>query len=408
MMTKQSLYSRRAARVQLPAEGWRGSLLAAAVLLAAGFVALRGARADVEGLAVHGFVDAGYTYTDQPDPPSKTGFRLGTLDLYLSPQLGDRVKALMEVVWEFDSWYNNGQADTDVERLQIGYTVSDDLTVWLGRFHTPYGYYNTAYHHGGELQPTVLRPQFLAFEDHGGILPAHTVGLWFTGHKAEGGLGRITYDLYFGNGSRILPDSSGKGQIDMNSVGDDNGNHAYGGRFGYQFSDGPLDGLWIGVHGLKEEIDAYLDSSNSNSPTSKTQLAVLGAFEEWDVGNWEWLTEYYHFNNTTLLNTTGPSFTPVASSADGKHTSSAAYTQVSYLFQGRISPYLRYEVTNFDQADPYFTSLDGGLSFRRGLIGVRYDVSPAACVKLEMDRTDAKRDGGNWYTDARLQLAVRF
>jgi len=165
-------------------------------------------------LTIHGFADTYYTSTSQQNSPSgNTGFKLGNLDLYIAPSFTDHIRALMEDVVEFDDWYPpgayNGQPSIDIERLQIGYVVSNELTVWIGRFHTPYGYWNTAYHHGAQLQPTVMRPQFVAFEDHGGILPAHMDGIWATGHDVLGP-GRITYDLYLGNGQRILD-----GALDM-------------------------------------------------------------------------------------------------------------------------------------------------------------------------------------------------
>ena len=350
-------------------------------------------RADVAGVAVHGFVDVGYLQTTQQDTPSgQTGFRLGTVDLYLSPQLSDRVKSLMEVVWEFDSWNGDGQPATDIERMQIGYTVNDEMTVWVGRFHTPYGYWNTAYHHGAQLQPSILRPAFLAFEDHGGILPAHTVGAWLTGHhKVDDG--RITYDLYTGNGSRILP-SARVGALDMSSVGDSNGNHAVGGRLGYQFENGALDGLWIGVHALKEEIDAFLGATAA--PTSKNDVQIAGGFLQWDRGDLELIGEYYHFDNKELSNN------------DLKHSSSAGFVHLGYTLQGRFTPYLRYESGSFDQTDPYFSSQDGGKSYRRSVAGVRYDIDPSAALKVEGGHTDATRDGGERYNEFRLQLAVRF
>jgi hypothetical protein len=368
--------------------------LSHALALAAGLALAPGARADLMGLPVHGFMDAGYLQTQQTDSGNgNTGFRLGTLDLYLAPELGGRLKALAEVVWEFDSWYNNGQPDTDVERFQIGYTLSNDMTLWIGRFHTPYGVWNTAFHHGAQLQTTILRPQFLAFEDHGGILPAHTVGLWLTGHHAFGS-DRLTYDAYYGNGSRILPDNGGRGQLDMNSVGDDNGNRAIGGRFGYQFGGGPLDGLWVGVHGLKEEVDSYLNGGAI--ATSRTDLQMEGVFAQYDPENFELLTEYYHFNNRDLE--------PGGTS----HSSYAGYVQLSYIVQGRFTPYLRYESTSFDQLDTYFEHQDGGLTYKRVLGGLRYDIDPAVALKAEISNTDETRDGGQRYNELRFQAAVRF
>ena len=116
-----------------------------------------GAKGRETGLPVHGFADVGAGWSSKNDPSRLRGFNAGTLDLYLTPQFGDRVKSLVELVFEYDS---AGGLAVDLERLQLGYTVSDALTVWLGRFHTPFGVWNTWYHHGaGTTTAPICRPR---------------------------------------------------------------------------------------------------------------------------------------------------------------------------------------------------------------------------------------------------------
>ncbi len=349
------------------------------------------AHADIEGLAIHGFADTYYTSTTQQNSPSgNSGFRLGSLDLYIAPSLTDHIRALMEDVVEFDDWYpagaTNGQAVVDIERLQIGYVVSNDMTVWIGRFHTPYGYWNTAYHHGAQLQPTVLRPQFVAFEDHGGILPAHMDGLWVTGHQTLGP-GRITYDAYFGNGQRIID-----GALDMQNEGNADSHTAVGGRFGYEFRGGALDSLWVGVHAVQEQVDNFVNGTI----TARTDVKVLGGFVHWTPGDWEFIAEYYGFDNRAHGQET-PS-----------HSSTAWFAEVHYTFLDRITPLARVERDSLSQTDGYFQYLQGGKSYTRNLIGVRYDLTPQTALKLDGDHTDATRDGGQSYRELHFQVAVRF
>jgi len=137
---------------------------------------------------MHGFADVGAGTTTNG---VRKGFTVGSLDFYLNPQLGERTKALIELNTEVDA---EGGVGVDLERLQLGYTFSDSATAWLGRFHTPYGYYNTGFHHGQQIATSLRRPRFLEFEDKGGILPAHTVGAWLTG-AIRAGDGKFTYDL---------------------------------------------------------------------------------------------------------------------------------------------------------------------------------------------------------------------
>jgi Phosphate-selective porin O and P len=349
------------------------------------------ARADIEGLVIHGFASVYYTDTTQQNSPTgNTGFKLDNLDLYIAPSLTDRVRALMEDVVEFDDWTkpgeNNGQPAVDIERLQIGYLFSDDLTVWMGRFHTPYGYWNTAYHHGAQLQPTVMRPQFLGFEDHGGILPAHTNGIWATGRRAIGP-GRFTYDAYLGNGSRILD-----GAIDMQNAGNADSHTAFGARLGYEFLGGALDSLWVGAHAFSEQIDNFI----SGVRTAQTDVKVFGAFGHWTPGDWELMSEYYRFDNKAH-DGVGPS-----------HESSAFYVEADYIFFGLITPLARFEQDTLSQNDGYFQYLLGGKSYKRSLVGVRYDLTPQTAIKIDANHTDMKRDGGQSYNEAHVQVAIRF
>jgi hypothetical protein len=366
--------------------------LGAALLMVLGALWLqRPACADVEGLTVHGFADVYYTSTgEQNSPTGNTGFKLGNLDLYLAPSLSDHIRALMEDVVEFDDWYppgsNNGQAAIDIERLQVGYVVSDDLTVWIGRFHTPYGYWNTAYHHGAQLQPTVMRPQFVAFEDHGGILPAHMNGLWATGRTALAS-GRVTYDVYLGNGQRILD-----GALDMQNEGNADAHTALGTRLGYEFRGGALDTLWIGVHAFQEAVPNFV----SGVMTAQTDVRVTGGFLHWTPGDWELIGEYYGFQNHAH-DAPGPTY-----------ASSAWFAEADYTFLGLITPLVRYERGSFSQLDGYFQYLQGGQSYIRDLIGVRYDLTPQVALKLDANRTNATRNGGQEYDEMHFQVAVRF
>ena len=128
------------------------------------------------GTPLHGFGDVGLRRSGENNRyfgKGNKGFNVSGLDLYITPQFGDRIRMLVEPNIEVDQ---SGDTGIDIERLQIGYVFSDQVTGWAGRFHTPLGYWNTAFHHGAQIQTSVLRPRFLEFEDKGGILPAHTTG----------------------------------------------------------------------------------------------------------------------------------------------------------------------------------------------------------------------------------------
>src|SRR6266513_1230835 len=202
-----------------------------------------GRRAE-EGMATHGFADVGVG-NHNATFSNYQGANVGELDFFLTPRLGSRTRALFELNFEVGS---DGAVGVDLERAQIGYQFSDSATVWLGRFHTPYGYYNTDFHHGQQIATSLRRPRFLEFEDHGGIMPAHTVGGWLTGSERLGDE-KLTYDLFIGNSQRIQG-----GILDMNNPGNIRGSTIIGGNVGMLLS-GALDGLKVGVDAFQTRIE---------------------------------------------------------------------------------------------------------------------------------------------------------
>ena len=335
-------------------------------------------RSDDNGVALHGFADVGIG-TYNPTSTGVKGFNVGNLDFYLTPRLGERTRALFELNNEVGS---DGGVGVDLERAQIGYQFSDRATVWLGRFHTPYGYVNTALHHGGWVTTALRRPKFLQFEDAGGIVPAHTVGLWVTGgmHTATG---KVLYDAYVGN-AQLIQD----GVIDMRNAGNAHGHLIAGGRVGYQFG-GAADGLTVGLHAFSARIDDDLVASNA------TRVLSYGAYLVYDTDRWEHMAELYLFDDRDLTGATG------------NHSSTAGFVQLGYRAPWGV-PYLRYERTSLDQADQYFLQQESGGSYYRGALGTRFDIDPKSALKFEFANTHLTDRLRDQYSEALVQYAIRF
>ncbi|HEY6898164.1 MAG TPA: hypothetical protein VI279_12960 [Rhodocyclaceae bacterium] len=367
-------------------------------------------RGDDSGLPVHGFADVGLAHSGENNATFKgrKGGTVGTFDLYLTPQFGSNVKSLVELNFEVD---RDGGVGTDLERAQIGYTFSDSATGWMGRFHTPYGYWNTGFHHGAQIQTSINRPMFLDFEDKGGILPAHSTGLWLTGSMG-GASGKFGYDAYVANAPQINGTASpsvlsginptdfntnvnagkyaGSGTLDMRMAGSTTNRNSVG--FNAWFEPRSVDGLRLGAHGLRAEV--VDDSADAN----RTRLNMLGGYLVYLSDPWEILGEYYGFRNQDLSGSTGT------------HSSWAAYGQVGYNI-GKWTPFARAERTDLDQKDNYFAVQESGRSYKRFAVGVRYDVDPKAAIKVELDSTrkeDLGAGNNDTFTDARVQYSIRF
>lgn len=322
--------------------------------------------------SLHGFADVG---AGVASGGGASGFTNGSVDFYLTPQLSPRLKSLIELVFEYDS---DGALMVDLERLQVGYSVGDAGAVWLGRFHTPIGFWNTAYHHGTQIQTSVTRPRFIDFEDAGGTLPVHTVGTLFTGSR-RAGPGRVFYDLFVGNAQRIID-----GTLDPQNVA--GANNAFGGGFNVAYRHGTTD-AWprIGVH-------VYRTSSGRQEDASSIPARFIGAYVARESETWEVLGEYYRFSDPGRVPGNGP-------------RSWAGFLQVATPI-GAAAPYLRFERLSVGGSERFLISQTSGTAYRRAVAGLRFDLTPTAALKVEVSR-DRSDDTGS-ETGARLQWAIRF
>lgn len=329
-------------------------------------------------MAVHGFADVG-AGTRGPVDPDRKGFMVGSLDFYLTPELGERVRSLFELNFEVEE---SGEIATDLERAQIGYQIGDGAMLWLGRFHTPYGYYNTAFHHGQQISMALRRPRFIQFEDAGGVMPAHTVGLWFTGSRRIG-TGKWTYDAFVGNAQRIE-----SGAINMEPAGLTKGGLTVGGNVGY-LPGGALDGLRVGASFLTANVE------DDAIATNRTRMRNYGLYAVYDTDRWENLIEVYQFNDSDRSGTSG------------SHRSNAGFAQLAFRFD-RFSPYVRYERAALKQSDAYFAAQASGGSYYRAAAGIRFDVDLSSAIKLEFGRTTETDRAEHEFSDAMMQYAIRF
>lgn len=146
------------------------------------------------------------------------GFQLGIFNLLMTAKLSDHVGFLGELVMDVGS---RGMFQVEPERVLLVYRPNDYFHASLGRYHTGIGYYNNAYRHGAAfLQTTTGRPLLFAFDDQGGVLPIHKVGLSLTGRIPSGALG-LNYIAEIGYGPSTHGSMDMSGSNPMMTVTDD-------------------------------------------------------------------------------------------------------------------------------------------------------------------------------------------
>lgn len=344
---------------------------------------------------LHGFGDVQYyQFLNSDDADENGAFFLGQLDLYVAESIGARLDVLTEVAIESP---DGAEFVVDLERIQIGYLFSDALKVSAGRFHTPLGYWNTAYHHGAFLHTTIERPLFVRFEDDGGILPVHSVGLLASG-RTFGKAGELSYAVQLANGSSIALDlgdpftttdpSDDRTALTPNNTSDPNHNKAL--ALHAEFSPAQLPAWALGASLYQSRVVG--EGLPAPTPVDLTQT-ILGADLTKRTGAFEVVAEYYLLRHRDHLGTQGTA------------TDHLYYVQAEYEIGEWLTPYARHEQMSLDEGDPYVTAL-GSADTRLETLGFRVRVGEQSVVKLEGRFVDA--DGTNHHQEYAAQWAFTF
>jgi hypothetical protein len=318
-------------------------------------------------LRVRGFGDVtfhGNNYHPAGQPGNNTAFTLGQLNLFVTSDISDKFKFLSEIVFEAgpDNIYGvtRGTANTfgvDVERYLLTYSRNEYFNLSAGRYHTAIGYYNTAFHHSTWLQTTTGRPLLFAFEDQGGILPIHNVGVEAYGSIPSGSLG-LHYVAEVGNGRESRSPIT---QEPVQNIVTESNHKAV--NFELFARPTKVPGLQVGFSVYRDQL------LPNNLPVSET---ILAAHVVYSTPTFEWLNEALVVRHTP----------------EGGHSFETPgwYSQISRRF-GSYRPYFRYQYINASPNEPIFpdVGLNAGPS-----AGLRYDASESVALKLQYDFTSLR------------------
>lgn len=285
------------------------------------------------------------------------GFRLGQYSFFISSQLSDRISFIGESVFEYDEGFL-----VDIERVLLKYEATDYLNIIAGKHHTPIGYWNTAYHHGAAIQPTIWRPYIFRFEDEGGIFPIHSLGVLLTAENLTPlGLG---YGLMVSNG------------LGSNAVIDNDDYKAITASLQMR----PIEGLML-------QGSAYFDRLSKGVQTLRHDVAT-GEFATLDGD----MT--YRILSGTLTYFNGPvEVIAEYAAVENKMGAVTANTQGLYAYAGYkiqdLTIYGRYDLMRFDDNDLYYTR-DNLSSV---VVGARYNLGPFTVLKVEYQNLNRESTG---------------
>ena len=329
-------------------------------------------------LQVRGFMDLNYGVGSDANPliytlnsPRHSGFQAGEFTLMMSSQLSEKFSFVTEATVAADS---ANVFAVDLDRYLLSYRASKYFEAGVGGYHTAIGYYSTAYHHAAWFQTATGRPFMYFFEDTGGLLPVHNVGVTFTGVVPGASKLGLHWIAEVGNGR-----ASNKDSAQVQSFYTDR--HRKGLNLAAYIAPEAIHGLQIG--------GSFYSDRLAPQGLARVDQKISSLYAIYLTAQWEF------FNEAVLLSNH-------PESGGRTFNTPLAYTQISHKF-GAWRPYVRYQYVHSPESDPInlYTGLYMGPSF-----GVRHDFTDYAAFKLQYNRLD--QHAGSTHNGLDTQVAFTF
>jgi hypothetical protein len=318
-------------------------------------------------LQIRGFFDFNYGMGPAANPlqfplgaQAHNTFQAGEFDLFISSKLSEHLSFVGEMVY---GWGQTNELGVDIERYQLTYKQNEYFQISAGRYHSAIGYYNTAYHHGTWFGTATGRPFMYYYEDSGGLLPVHQVGITASGLIPGTGHLGLHWVAEGGNGRSSNNDI----QPVQNFLSDRN--HK---AFNLAFYSRPdwAPGLQVGGSWYHDRL---------------VPAGIPHVTQDIESAYVVYLTPRLEFMNEAVLLTnrldgTGKPFhTPLM------------YTQIAKRF-GKYTPYFRYQYVNSPGGDPVNVYTD---RYQGPSLGLRFDFAEFASFKLQYNRLDQRAAASN-------------
>lgn len=313
-----------------------------------------------QNTTIRGFVDALTTYDK-----NKLSFGFGEQDLFITSEVNDRISFLGESVFKFDP-LSPSEFSVSIERIVIKYNYTGNHNILIGKHHTPINYWNDTYHHGRVFFPTINRPLLFAAD----IIPLHTTGVSFQGHDL--GNVKFGYDVMVGNG------------IGSSSVSDNDKAKSLTVAAHIK----PVDRLRIGASFYHDNIAKGAHLHDGREIPWKVNQNLLTGSVAYFGKKAELLAEStLGFNHTDTT---------------GTKNTAASYVYAGYRITDKWTPYIRFDRLHYEPGEVVFMR-NNTTAF---LVGLRYQISYLAVVKMEYQFERTQESGDN--NRVMAQFAIGF
>jgi len=324
----------------------------------------KGLKVAGERMVIRGFSDI--TFEDQNihskrrSDGNESFFELGHYNLFITSRLSDRITFFGETAFEVHE--GSSEMEIDVERLLVKYSIADYLNVSVGRRHTPLGYWNTAYAHGRWLHTTIFRPELFKWEDDGGVLPTHQLGVMLDGRLPIGSFD-VGYELGLSNGRGNTPDT-------VQDTRDLNDQKAV--NLLLDFKHSGIPGLTFGVTLYHDDIP----ESETSPIHGDMDESIYGVHIAYVKNNNEFLAEVLNIHHGN-------------DGKSGNYDTLGYYVQMAHRW-GKFKPYYRFDRVDLDKNDPFYDTRTKNIL--KHSLGLRYDIVDFNALKFEFSFSDTNTE----------------
>jgi hypothetical protein len=220
------------------------------------------------------------------------------------------------------------------------------------------------------MQPTIERPQLVQFEDDGGPLPVHTVGVQLSGRDLSDA--HLGFDVLLGNALGNRPTTDGRNEAASVTLA---------------LHSQITSALRVGVSGYRDHVRSGTPTPRGDSLRAPMTQTIGGGFVAFFADRAEALVEGHQVSNR---------------SAGRTSSSPSWFAYAGVRVGGRVVPYVMHEDVRLSDDDPYFDAD----RFQRETLGIRFEHTARSVLKAELRSRD--RRGFDRATELGLQLAVAF
>jgi hypothetical protein len=277
----------------------------------------------------------------------------------------------------------------DLERLQLGWQLSDDTILWIGRFHQPSSVWNHDHHHGQYLQTSISRPAIEEWEDIRGVLPQH-----FAGALLESGAPVFnTWRLRMAVAGGIAPQITPRGLEPFDLLHPDSNRHQMGFQGRASLHPGEFTETGVGILLAADALTAVEFEPPALVGLDHVDLKLFGVFATYAAASWK-ITVTIYDASTRLFYT----------AARKDDSFAVGYVQAEYRLAHDLTGFARWEDSAEARSSPYLRLFEQ-VARSRHVAGLRWDFMDRQALTVQFTKSHTLNGR---YSDIRLQWSAAF